>query len=47
MKKILAKDNYTLEILGEFDNMEAFRRTYPSAEITATESTGDTEIIYC
>lgn len=47
MKKIIAKDNYTLEVLGEFDSMEEFRKAYPSAEITATEETENALIIYC
>ena len=47
MKKIIAKDNHTLEIEGEFDSMEEFWATYPSAEITAIEETDNTTIIYC
>lgn len=47
MKKIIAKDNYTLEIEGEFNSMEEFLETYPSAEITATEETDTAIIIYC
>lgn len=44
MKKIIAKDNYTLEVEGEFDSMEEFRIAFPSAEITCVEET-DTAII--
>ena len=47
MKKIIAKDNYTLEIEGEFNTMEEFWETFPSAEITATEETDTATIIYC
>ena len=46
MKKIIAKDNYTLETEGEFDSMEEFRKAFPSAEITAIEETEDYIIIY-
>jgi hypothetical protein len=46
MKKIIAKDNHTLEIEGEFNSMEEFWATYPSAEITSTEETEDAIIIY-
>ena len=44
MKKIIAKDNYTLQTEGEFDSMEEFWKAFPSAEITCTEET-ETEII--
>lgn len=47
MKKIIAKDNYTLETEGEFDSMEEFWIAFPSAEITSTEETDSTIIIYC
>lgn len=46
MKKIIAKDNYTLEVEGEFDSMEEFWTAFPSAEITATEETDTAIIIY-
>lgn len=46
MKKIIAKDNYTLAFEGEFDSMEAFRRTFPGAEITCIEETEDAIIVY-
>lgn len=47
MKKIIAKDNCTLEIEGEFNSMEEFWETFPSAEITSTEETDTAIIIYC
>lgn len=47
MKKIIAKDNHTLEIEGEFNSMEEFWETFPSAEITSTEETDTAIIIYC
>lgn len=46
MKKIIAKDNHTLEIEGEFNTMEEFWETFPSAEITATEETEDAIIVW-
>lgn len=46
LKKIIAKDNYTLECEGEFDSMEAFRKAFPSAEITCIEETDNTLIVY-
>ena len=46
MKKIIAKDNYTLETEGEFDSMEEFRIAFPSAEITSIEETDDAIIVY-
>lgn len=46
MTKIIAKDNYTLEVEGEFDSMEDFRRAFPSAEITCIETTADAIIVY-
>lgn len=46
MKKIIAKDNYTLENEGEFNSMEEFWAAFPSAEITATEETDTAIIIY-
>lgn len=47
MKKIIAMDNYTLAFEGEFDCMEDFKRAYPSAEITCTEETENSIIVYC
>jgi hypothetical protein len=47
MKKIIAKDNHTLKLDGEFNSMEEFWATFPSAEITATEETDTAIIIYC
>lgn len=47
MKKIIAKDNYTLNTEGEFDNMEDFWKAFPSAEITCIEETETTITIYC
>lgn len=47
MKKIIARDNHTLKLEGEFNSMEEFWDKYPSAEITATEETDTTIIIYC
>ena len=46
MKKIIAKDNYTGEVEGEFDSMEDFRAAYPSAEITCIEETESATIVY-
>ena len=46
MKKIIAMDNHTLENEGEFDSMEEFWATYPSAEITSIEETEDATIVY-
>lgn len=46
MKKIIAKDNYTGEVEGEFESMEEFRTAYPSAEITCIEETENATIVY-
>lgn len=46
MKKIIAKDNYTGEVEGEFNSMEEFRAAYPSAEITCIEETENSIIVY-
>lgn len=47
MKKIIAMDNHTLKFEGEFDSMEEFWATFPSAEITSTGETDTTITIYC
>ena len=46
MKKIIAKDNYTLETEGEFNSMEEYRKAFPSAEITMVEETEDAIIVW-
>ena len=47
MKIIVAVDNYTLEVMGEFDSMEDFLKEYPSAEITSIVETDTAIIFYC
>lgn len=38
MKKIIARDNYDGEYMGEFDSLYDFHRTHPGAEITLIET---------
>lgn len=47
MKIFVAVDNYTLEVMGEFDSLEELLEAYPSAEITSTVETDTAIIIYC